>query len=61
MPKFNVHVSRTLYQNISIEVVAESSEAAEEIALTEAENNTVDSEWSAGEVENYYVSEVEDA
>jgi hypothetical protein len=49
MSKFNVHVSRTLYQNISIEVEAEDEDAAEALALEQAEKER-DSEWSAGEV-----------
>lgn len=60
MPRFNVHVSRTLFQNISLEVEAEDEDAAEALALEQAEKEA-DSEWCAGEVENYYVSEVEDA
>ena len=60
MSKFNVHVSRTVFQNISIEVEAEDSEAAEALALSLAEKADDDSEWSSGEPENYYVSETEE-
>ena len=60
MPKYIVYVSRTVSQNISIEVEASDEDAAEALALDQAEKEASD-EWSDGEVENYYVSEVEDA
>lgn len=60
MPKFNVHVSRTVFQNVSIEVEAENEDDAETLALEQAEA-VPDHDWGDGEIENYYVSEVEDA
>ena len=47
MPKYKVHVCRTAYSHLDIEVEAEDSDQAVDKALEEAGNHTFPNESSA--------------
>ena len=60
MPKFNVTLSRTRYENVQIEVEADDRHAAESVAERKGESLDEDDWTPSGETEGCYASDVEE-